>query len=174
MLFQDETGNFAVKPRTGYNWMAGSRRKVVPKVKEKKRRVGVYGALNALDGHVCWRCTTSRTALTTIDFLQMVAAQYGSKRYLLFIWDNAPGHTAKATREWAKRWNQDAHQRSRPKIIMIYLPVRAPWLNSIEPVWWGMFRSVIAGQTYSSPSELERCIDDYFLGRNQRLATASI
>lgn len=174
MLFQDETGNFAVKPRTGYSWMSGIHRKVVPKVKEKKQRVGVLGALNALDGHVCWQCSTSRTALTTIDFIKKVAAHYSTKRYLLFIWDNAPGHTAGATKKWVKRWNQDAHQRGRPKIIVIYLPVRAPWLNNIEPVWWGMIRSVIAGETYSSPTEMEDCIDAYFVGRNDRLAASRI
>jgi hypothetical protein len=32
---------------------------------------------------------------------------------------------------------------------------------------------VIAGQTFDSPQELEGAIDDYFLGRNERLAAAA-
>lgn len=169
VLFQDETGNFAVKPRTGYCWMAATLRKTVPRVEEKRRRVGVYGTFDALRKQVCWRCTTARTAQTTIDFLETVAEHYRSQKYLVIIWDNAPGHTAMATRHWVEKWNQRAHERGLPKIILLYLPVKAPWLNQIEPVWWGMFRSVIAGQTFSSPRQMEQAIDEYFLGRNQRL-----
>lgn len=172
VLFQDETGNFAVKPRTGYNWMPGDRRKAVPKVQEKRKRVGVYGTLDAAQKRVYWKCTTSRTAETTIAFLTGVLMHYRSQKYVAIIWDNAPGHTAAATRQWAAQWNKTAQDEGLPKIILLYLPVKAPWLNRIEPVWWGMFRSVIAGQTFGSPREMEGAIDDYFIGRNERLATA--
>jgi hypothetical protein len=170
VLFQDETGNFAVKPRTGYNWMPGDKRKAVPEVQEKRRRVGVYGTLDAAQKRIYWKCTTSRTAETTIAFLTSVLMHYRSQKYVALIWDNAPGHTAARTRQWAAQWNKTAHDRGLPKIILLYLPVKAPWLNRIEPVWWGMFRSVIAGQNFGSPREMEGAIDDYFIGRNERLA----
>ncbi len=173
VLFQDETGNFAVKPRTGYNWMPGDKRKAVPEVQERRRRVGVYGVLDAAHGQVYWKCTTSRTAETTIDFLETVLVHYHSKKYVVIIWDNLPGHTAAATRQWAAQWNKTAHEKGLPKVILLYLPVKAPWLNRIEPVWWGMFRAVIAGQTFDSPQEMEGAIDDYFLGRDERLAAAA-
>lgn len=173
VLFQDETGNFAVKPRTGYNWMPGNKRNTVPKVEEKRRRVGVYGVSDAAQKRVYWKCTTSRTAETTIAFLKSVLGYYRSKKYVVIIWDNAPGHTAAATRQWAAHWNKTAHEKGLPKIILLYLPVKAPWLNRIEPVWWGMFRSVIAGESFDSPQEMEGAINDYFIGRNERLATAA-
>ncbi len=173
VLFQDETGNFAVKPRTGYHWMPGDKRKTVPEVQERRRRVGVYGALDAARSYMYWKCTTSRTAETTIDFLETVLVHYRSKKYVVIIWDNLPGHTATATRQWAAQWNKTAHEKGLPKVILLYLPVKAPWLNRIEPVWWGMFRAVIAGQTFESPQAMEEAIDDYFLGRNERLAVAA-
>jgi transposase len=173
VLFQDETGNFAVKPRTGSNWMPGEKRKTVPEVQEKRRRVGVYGVLDVAQKRVYWKCTTSRTAVTTIAFLKSMLVHYHSERYVVIIWDNAPGHTAAATRQWAAQWNETAHEKGLPKIILLYLPVKAPWLNRIEPVWWGMFRSVIAGQSFDSPQEMEGAIDDYFIGRNERLVTAA-
>ncbi len=172
VLFQDEAGNFALKPRTGYNWMLATKRKTVPKMKDRSKRVGVYGTLDAAQSQVYWQCTTSRTAETTIDFLKTVIEHYRSKKYLVIVWDNAPGHTATATRRWAAKWNKTAYERGFPKIILLYLPVKAPWLNRIEPVWWGMFRAVIAGQTFSFPQQMEEAIDDYFIGRNERLAHA--
>lgn len=173
VLFQDETGNFAVKPRTGYTWMSGDARHTVPQVAEKRRRVGVYGVLDTVQKGVYWQCTTSRTAKTTIAFLERVLERYRSKRYVIIIWDNAPGHTADETRRWAAQWNVTARDKGWPKVILLYLPVKAPWLNHIEPVWWGMFRSVIAGQAFDSPQAMERAIDNYFIGRNERLVATA-
>jgi hypothetical protein len=173
VLFPGETGNFAVKPRQGYNWMSATDRITVPEVEEREQRVGVYGIFNAATGHVQWRCTTSRTAETTIDFLKMVVEHYHAERYLVITWDNAPGHISQDTRQWVADWNVTAHQRKYPKLVLIHLPVKAAWLNRIEPVWWGMFRSVIAGQTFTSPQEMGEAIDDYFMGRNERLAVAA-
>ena len=74
----------------------------------------------------------------TAQFLAWCCAQLAAvgKTALLLVWDNAPWHVSRAIRAWIRQHNRDV-KRTAPgvRIISCYLPLKAPWLNPIEPKW---------------------------------------
>ena len=62
--------------------------------------------------------------------------QAAGKRALLLVWDNAPWHVSHAVRVWIRQHNRDVkHTGTGVRIVNCYLPIKAPWLNPIEPKW---------------------------------------
>ena len=58
------------------------------------------------------------------------------QRALLLVWDNAPWHVSQAVRGWIRQHNRDVKRTGRGvRIVSCYLPIKAPWLNPIEPKW---------------------------------------
>ena len=58
------------------------------------------------------------------------------KAALLLVWDNASWHVSQAVRGWIRQHNRDVTQTGRGvRIVSCYLPIKAPWLNPIEPKW---------------------------------------
>jgi transposase len=58
------------------------------------------------------------------------------KTALLLVWDNASWHVSQQVREWIRRHNRDVkHTGHGVRIVTCPLPIKAPWLNPIEPKW---------------------------------------
>ena len=57
------------------------------------------------------------------------------KAALLLVWDNASWHVSRAVRDWIRAHNRAAKREGGVRIVNCYLPVKAPWLNPIEPKW---------------------------------------
>jgi transposase len=58
------------------------------------------------------------------------------KRALLLVWDNASWHVSAAVRDWITEHNHAVRRGDAAvRIVSCYLPVKAPWLNPIEPMW---------------------------------------
>ncbi len=65
---------------------------------------------------------------------ERLAAQ--GKRALLLIWDNASWHVSAAVRGWIRDHNRRVKRTGAGvRIVNCYLPIKAPWLNPIEPKW---------------------------------------
>ena len=71
------------------------------------------------------------------------------------MWDNAPWHVSRAVRAWIRRHNR-AVKRTRcgVRIIACYLPIKAPWLNPVEPKWVHGKRKVVEPERLLTPREL--------------------
>ena len=62
--------------------------------------------------------------------------QAAGKEALLLIWDNAPWHVSREVRTWIRRHNRKVKLAgSGVRIVACFLPIKSPWLNSIEPKW---------------------------------------
>lgn len=104
------------------------------------------------------------SALTThflADCCDRLAAR--GKTALLLVWDNASWHISKAVKAWIRAHNQQVKQEGRGvRILACQLPVKAPWLNPIEPKWVHGKRAIAEPARLLSATELEERVCDYF------------
>jgi hypothetical protein len=85
------------------------------------------------------------------------------KTALLLIWDNASWHISKAVRTWIREHNRQVKQEGRGvRVIASQLPVKAPWLNPIEPKWVHGKRAIAEPARLLSATELEDRVCAYF------------
>jgi hypothetical protein len=55
---------------------------------------------------------------------------------LFLVWENASWHISKAVTGWIRDHNRRVKQAGRGvRILRCQLPVKAPWLNPVEPTW---------------------------------------
>ena len=167
VVFMDAAGKYLVRPEEGYGYGSRERPPVIPSTWQTKGKVGLQAALDALTDQVHVRFTLSFSTVSTILFLAGLAWLYAGKKWLAVIMDNAGGHTSKAFRAWVRRWNHTAWAQGLPRIVPVYLPTGAPWLNRIESYFRGMHRAVIAGSDYGFPNEMQDHIARHFRERNQ-------
>ena len=84
------------------------------------------------------------------------------KRALLLVWDNAPWHISQAIKGWIRDHNRRVKRAGGVRIITCQLPVKAPWLNPIEPKWVHGKRAVAEPARLLSAVELEERVCAYF------------
>lgn len=113
--------------------------------------------LRFVDGRPISAITTSFLA----DWCDRLAAR--GKRALLVVWDNASWHISKAVTTWLRDHNQTVKREGRGvRIIACQLPVKAPWLNPIEPKWVHGKRAVVEPARLLTAAELEERICTHF------------
>ncbi len=116
-----------------------------PEDREPKA-LACYGLLRSDTGGMLLRFVDGRpVSQVTEDFLAWVCDRLAAegKRALLLIWDNASWHVSQRVRSWIKAHNRRAKAAGGVRIIACYLPIKAPWLNAIEPKWVHGKRAII-------------------------------
>jgi len=171
VVFVDEAGKYLVRPEEGYGYSSREHPSVIPSSWHTKGKVGLQAALDASTEQVHVRFTLSFATVSIILFLVGLAWLYAGKKWLAVIMDNAGGHISKAFRDWVRRWNRAAWAQDLPRIVPVYLPVGAPWLNRIESYFRGMHGAVIAGSDHEGPTEMQDHIARHFREGNQRKRT---
>jgi transposase len=89
-------------------------------------------------------------------------AAEGKRALLLLVWDNAAWHVSKAVRAWLRAHNRAARAAGGVRIVVCQLPVKAPWLNPIEPKWVHGKRAVAEPDRKLAAAELKQRICDYY------------
>ena len=113
--------------------------------------------LRFVDGRPVSAITTQFLA----DCCTRLAAR--GKTALLLVWDNASWHISKAVKAWIREHNQQIKQTGRGvRLITCQLPVKAPWLNPIEPKWVHGKRAIVEPARLLSATDLETRVCDYF------------
>ena len=82
----------------------------------------------------------------TEDFLAWACEQFAAegKRVFVLVWDNAAWHVSKRVRAWIAGHNRRVRrEKSGCRIRVCGLPVKAPWLNPIEPKWMHGKRAIV-------------------------------
>ena len=74
------------------------------------------------------------------------------KRALL-VWDNASWHVSGRVRSWIRGHNRRAKAGGGVRIVSCPLPVKAPWLNAIEPNGLPGKRAIIEPDCPLTPAE---------------------
>ena len=79
----------------------------------------------------------------------------------MIAWDNASWHVSKEVRSWIKEHNRSVKSTGGVRIVSCPLPVKAPWLNRIEPKWVHGKRAIVepdrpltAGSTHHNRKSL--------------------
>ena len=66
------------------------------------------------------------------------------KKVWVLIWDNASWHISKEVREWIASHNREVKESGQGvRIVSCLLPIKSPWLNSMEPKWVHGKRKVV-------------------------------
>ncbi|HYN64606.1 MAG TPA: transposase, partial [Candidatus Limnocylindrales bacterium] len=102
------------------------------------KALACYGLLRADTRRMMIRFVAGRpVSQVTEDFLAWACARLAAegKRALLLVWDNASWHISQRVRAWIQAHNRRAKAEGGVRIIACGLPVKAPWLNRIEPKW---------------------------------------
>lgn len=104
------------------------------------------------------------SAITTqflADCCDRLAAR--GTRALVLIWDNASWHISKQVKGWVREHNRQVKQEGEGvRILVCQLPVKAPWLNPIEPKWVHGKRAVAEPARLLSAGEVEERVYAYF------------
>jgi hypothetical protein len=129
------------------------------------KALACYGLLRADTGGMMLRFVAGRpVSQVTEDFLAWACDRLAAegKRALLLIWDNASWHVSGRVRSWIKAHNRRAKAEGGVRIVACYLPVKAPWLNAIEPKWVHGKRAIIEPDRKLSGDEVIQRVCRYY------------
>ena len=134
------------------------------------KALACYGMLEVNSGLMHLRFVEGRpVSQVTTDFLEWLCeqVQVQGKNVLMLIWDNDSWHVSKQVRTWLREHNhavlQDAQTgKAGVRIIPCWLPIKSPWLNSIEPKWVHGKRAIVEPARLLTAQELKQRVCDYF------------
>jgi hypothetical protein len=90
-----------------------------------------------------------------------------------------PGRVSKQVRNWLRQHNhavlQDAQTgKAGVRIIACWLPIKSPWLNSIEPKWVHGKRAIVEPARILTAKELRQRVCDSFDCEQTELLTQHV
>ena len=124
-----------------------------------------YGLLRADTDRLLLRFVEGRpVSQVTEDFLAWACDRLAAegKRALLLVWDNAAWHVSRRVRAWITAHNRRVKRDGGVRIVRCYLPIKAPWLNRIEPYWMHAKRAVVEADRVLTKDEIIRRVYDHF------------
>jgi hypothetical protein len=129
------------------------------------KALACYGILRADTGAMMLRFVAGRpVSQVTEEYLAWTCERLAAegKRALLLVWDNASWHVSGRVRSWIKAHNRRAKAEGGVRIVSCPLPVKAPWLNRIEPKWVHGKRAIIeADRPLTAPEVVDRVCEHY-------------
>jgi transposase len=124
-----------------------------------------YGLLRADTRGMLVRFVDGRpVSQVTEDFLAWACERLAAegKKALLLVWDNASWHVSRRVRAWIKAHNRSARRDGGVRIVACYLPVKAPWLNAIEPCWIHGKRAILEPDRKLTAAEVKERVCEHF------------
>jgi hypothetical protein len=175
--FQDECWWSRLAQPELHAWTAGDplrlRERAIGRDDPDPKALACYGLLRADTGGMLLRFVDGRpVSQVTEDFLGWVCRRLAmeAKKALLLIWDNASWHVSQRVRNWIQAHNRRAKQEGGVRIVSCYLPVKSPWLNSIEPKWVHGKRAIVEPDRVLTAWEVEtRACGYYGCDRHEHL-----
>ena len=129
------------------------------------KALACYGILRGDTGGMLLRFVAGRpVSQVTEDFLAWACERLAAegKRALLLVWDNASWHVSQRVRGWIKAHNRRVRREGGVRIVACWLPVKAPWLNAIEPKWSHGKRAIIEPDRKLSGDEVIQRVCGYY------------
>ena len=123
LYFEDEA-NVSLACATGKTWGPIGQKTIIQTTGNR----GGISAISAIskNSNLIFKLHENKiTKIEVIDFLKQMLA-YHSKRHLVVVMDQAPPHTAAATKEFIN---------SQARLHVFYLPPRSPEFNADEKIW---------------------------------------
>ena len=167
--FVDETWWSRLAQPDMHTWADGEPLHLLEKMAYKDdpdpKALCCYGILRTDIDQIMLRFVDGRpVSHVTIDFLKWVLKRLAAegKKVLVLVWDNASWHISKMVRNWIRAYNKEAKREGGVRIITCRLPIKSPWLNSIEPHWVHGKRAIVEPARTLTAAELIKRICDYF------------
>lgn len=168
--YQDETWWSRLALPAMHAWAAEGRplrlaEQSVPKADTGPKALSCYGLLRADTGRMMLRFVSGRpVSQVTEDYLSWLCERLAAegKKALLLVWDNAAWHVSKRVRAWIRAHNREAKQRGGVRIVACFLPVKAPWLNPIEPKWAHGKKAIVEPERLLAAAEVRARVCDYY------------
>jgi hypothetical protein len=124
-----------------------------------------YGLPRADSGAMLPRFVGGRpVSQVTEDFLAWLCERFAAegKRAFVLVWDNAAWHVSKRVRRWIGAHNREVKRQGGCKVRVCYLPVKAPWLNPIEPRWRHGKRAIAEPARELAAEEIKQRVHDHY------------
>ena len=125
-----------------------------------------YGIYRRDTGRMMVRFVDGRpVSHVTEDFLAWACEQFAAegKRVFVLVWDNAAWHVSKRVRAWIAGHNRRVRrEKSGCRIRVCGLPVKAPWLNPIEPKWMHGKRAIVEPDRTLTADEVRERVIKHF------------
>lgn len=167
--FQDEVWWSRLARPALHAWAGGEpmrlQEPVADATDQDPKALACYGLLRGDTGGMLLRFVDGRpVSQVTEDFLAWACGRLAAegKRALLLVWDNASWHVSQRVRAWIKAHNRRAKAEGGVRIVACYLPIKAPWLNAIEPKWVHGKRAIIEPEGKSTAVEVIERVCSYY------------
>jgi hypothetical protein len=101
----------------------------------------------------------------TTAFLEWACAELAQQghKVLVLIWDNASWHVSREVQEWLAAHNAEAKRTGEGlRILVVGLPTKSPWLNTIEPKWQHGKQAIGEADAVLTADETEARVCAYF------------
>ena len=116
----------------------------------------LFAAFNVATGVVIADHYRRRRRVEFLDFMNQLVAAY-PERKLHVVLDNLSTHKPK----------RDLWLARHPNVRLHFTPTHASWMNQVE-VWFSILsRHALAGESFTSPAQVRRRIDDFIAAYNK-------
>jgi len=164
--FQDETWWTRLAQPDLFAWAGEQPLRLVPNERGGgKEALACYGVLRADTGAMLLRFVEGRpVSQVTEDFLAWLCGRFAAegKRVFVLVWDNAAWHVSRRVRRWIGTHNRRVKREGGCKIRVCSLPVKAPWLNPIEPKWRRGKRAIVEPDRMLTAAEVKQRVHEHY------------
>ena len=167
--FQDETWWSRLALPAIQAWAGGEPLRLVErdvaKTDPDPKALCCYGLLCGGTGEMLVRFVQGRpVSQVTEDFLAWVCDRLAArgKTALLLVWDNASWHSSQRVRSWIRAHNLRVKKEGGVRIVACRLPVKSPWLNSIEPKWAHGKKAIVEPDRLLTAQEVKDRVCEYY------------
>lgn len=166
--FQDECWWSRLAQPDRSSWCGGDPLRLVQRDRSRgdaPAAVACYGVLRRDTGAMMLRfCAGRPVGAATEEFLAWACGEFAreGKRVFVLVWGNAAWHVSKRVRAWVESHNERVAREGGCRIEVCALPVKAPWLDPIEPKWLHGKRAVAEPERRLDAGELRQRVCDYY------------
>jgi len=144
-VFQDEV-QLDLNPKVGSAWMLrGCQAEVVTPGDNVRRHLAV-SVLTGTGNLVVSEPTPRRNSAQFVGHLAELCRRLRRWKVIHVICDNAAFHKSRVVREWVKQ--------RRGRLVLHYLPSRAPEENPVERVFWRLHEAITRNHRFGTIEEL--------------------
>lgn len=162
--FQDECWWSRLAQPDAFAWAAADPLRLSPPGKvegDGPAALACYGIDSQDTGGMLLRFVAGRpVGPVTEDFLGWACGVFAGEGKEVFVpvWDDAAWHVSKRVRRWIETHNRRVRRTKRG----CGLPVKAPWLNPIEPKWVHGKRAIVEPDRKLTADEVEDRVCSHF------------
>jgi hypothetical protein len=167
--FQDECWWTRLAQPDLFAWTAADPLRLAMPAKGKgdgPAALACYGVFRQDTGGMMLRFVDGRpVSQVTEDFLGWVCGTLAAegKKVFVLVWDNAAWHVSKRVRAWIAAHNRRvSREKTGCRIRVCGLPIKAPWLNPIEPKWMHGKRAIVEPDRKLTASEVQERVFAHF------------